>query len=191
MYSDYYDYGYSSYNSGVDSLLAGILTFYIFVCIFALAISVVQVIAMWKMFKKAGKNGWEAIIPFYNMWTLFEVSGYPGYYIFFAFIPCVGSIVLLVFNILAMISLAKKFNKSSGFAVLLILVPIVGFCILGFGNDVYDPSLGEQNNTEPIEAKVEEKPAKKTTTAKGNFCGNCGAKVTSGSKFCGNCGKEI
>ena len=112
----------------------------------SLAILVFYVIIYWKLFKKAGKNGWEAIVPFYNTWTLFEISGYPGYYMFFALIPCVGSIVYLVFYIMAMISLSKKFNKEAAYAILLILLPIIGFAILAFDNSEYDNSLGENKN---------------------------------------------
>ena len=45
----------------------------IFVMLFLLffigAISIVSIICNWKLFKKAGKNGWEAIIPFYNSYV--------------------------------------------------------------------------------------------------------------------------
>lgn len=191
MYNDYnYDYNYGNYN--LDSttsagLAAGFIAFYIIYMVLVLAISVVQIIGMWKTFKKAGKQGWEAIVPFYNVWTLFEISGYPGAYMFFIFIPCAGPIIYLVFEIMAAISLSKKFNKSGGFAALLILIPVVGYCILGFGNDEYDDSLGEHKNQSESTTTVD-------TTAKNagdKFCGNCGTKVAKNAKHCSNCGKEL
>ncbi len=192
MYNDYYN-GYNTYNS-YDSAVAsgltgGLLAFTIIMYIVALAVAVVEIIGMWKVFKKAGKQGWEAIVPFYNVWTLFEISGYPGYYMFFGFIPCAGPIILLVFEIMAAISLSKKFGKSGGFAALLILVPVVGYCILGFGNDTYDESLGEHKNakSESTTVVVEEKK----TTSGDKFCGNCGTKVAKNAKHCSNCGKEL
>ena len=188
-YNDYYsNYGnYSDYGVGaaIGGMAIGIL---IFIWVFALAVAVLQIIAMWKVFKKAGKNGWEAIIPFYNAWVLFEISGYPGYYMFFGFIPCVGPIVLLVFEISAYISLSKKFNKSSGFAVLMIFLPVIAYCILGFGKDEYDDSLGEHKNTQPNQAPETVTEVKETT---GKFCGNCGTKVAKNAKHCSNCGKEL
>ena len=196
MYSDYYTYGcsygsnYGSYDSGAAAGLAGgFLAIYIVVWIFALAVSVVQIIGMWKVFKKAGKQGWEAIVPFYNVWTLFEISGYPGAYMFFGFIPCAGPIILLVFEILAAISLSKKFNKSGGFAALLILVPVVGYCMLGFGDDTYDETLGEHKNSSSTTTTVEVKET--TTKSTDKFCGNCGTKVAKNAKHCSNCGKEL
>ena len=185
-YSDYYN-NYGNYSSGAAAVGGLAIGFLIFIWILAIAVAVVQIIGMWKMFKKAGKNGWEAIIPFYNVWVLFEISGYPGYYMFFAFIPCVGAIVLLVFEILAYISLSKKFGKSSGFAVLMIFLPVVAYCILGFGNDTYDDSLGEHKNTQPNNTAS----ANNTTSEAGKFCGNCGTKVAKNAKHCSNCGKEL
>lgn len=38
----------------------------IFILLLVIALYVVYVIGLWKLFKKAGKQGWEAIIPFYN-----------------------------------------------------------------------------------------------------------------------------
>ena len=194
MYSDYSNYGsnygsYSGYDDAFAGVMGGLMIFYIFIWIIAMAASVVQIIGMWKVFKKARKQGWEAIVPFYNMWTLFEISGYPGAYIFFGFIPCAGPIILLVFEIMAAISLSKKFNKSGGFAALLILVPVVGYCILGFGNDEYDESLGEHKNDKSTETVTVEE--KKTTPSDGKFCGNCGTKVAKNAKHCSNCGKEL
>lgn len=189
MYNDYsYNYGSYNYDSAAASgIAAGFIVFYIIYITLILAVSVVQIIGMWKTFKKAGKQGWEAIVPFYNTWTLLEISGYPGAYMFFAFIPCAGPIIFLVFEIMAAISLAKKFNKSGGFAALLILVPVVGYCILGFGNDEYDDSLGEHKNQKQETVTVDTTASK----ADGKFCGNCGTKVAKNAKHCSNCGKEL
>ena len=154
MYNYGYDYNtYDYYNSTISDAAAAemvggfALLYLIFVwsiALFGVAAGVLEIIAMWKMFKKAGRHGWEAIIPFYNMYTLFEISGVPGANIFFMFIPCAGPIILLVYEIKAAISLSKKFHKSGGFAVLLILLSTIGYCILGFGKDEYDGSLGLQ-----------------------------------------------
>lgn len=154
MYSTYgYDYNAYNYNYDYDydataGVLAGLgaayMVFMLIISLISIAVAVVEIIAMWKVFKKAGRHGWEAIIPFYNMWTLFEISGYNGANIFFGFIPFAGPIILLVFEIKAAISLSQKFHKPGAFALLLVLVSIVGYCILGFGNAEYDGKLGVQ-----------------------------------------------
>lgn len=143
-----YPYDYSSTDAalGVTAGLFSSMIFIIYACIILawIPVAVFEIIGMWKMFKKAGRNGWEAIIPFYNMWTFFEISGYPGSKIFFIFIPYAGPIIYLVFLIKASISLAQKFKKSGGFTALLILLPVIGYCILGFNGDKYYSSLGKQ-----------------------------------------------
>ena len=104
------------------------------------------IIVKWILFKKAGRHGWEAIIPVYNRWVLYEISGYPGYYMFFIFIPCVGYIIDFVFTIMAAISISKKFKQDPAYAILIILLPLIGYAVLAFGSSEYDDSLGEQKN---------------------------------------------
>lgn len=43
--------------------------------VFYIGIFVLAVIAMWKMFEKAGEPGWAAIIPFYNNYVLCKIAG--------------------------------------------------------------------------------------------------------------------
>ena len=53
-----------SAESSLGALLAGLGVVLIFAVIILLAILIPTIIAEWKLFKKAGKKGWEAIIPF-------------------------------------------------------------------------------------------------------------------------------
>ena len=51
-------------------------------CLVSLAVSVITIVGYWKVFEKAGKPGWAAIIPYYNQWVLYEISGYSPFLIF-------------------------------------------------------------------------------------------------------------
>jgi hypothetical protein len=106
-----------------------------------LILAVVEIIAIWRVFEKAGRPGWAAIIPLYNNWVLLEISGKPGWWALFAllsFIPIVGWIPYFVLYIIAMLELTKRFGKSPVFAVFgLILFSFVGLFILGFGKAEY------------------------------------------------------
>jgi hypothetical protein len=118
--SVYYSYSTStSSSSGLHGgVLAGLLIFYAVVIIYTVFI-------YWKLFVKAGRPGWAAIVPVYNGWVFFEICGKPGWWIFFylfAIIPFVGFIVPLVFLILAMISLGKRFRKSMTFTVVALII---------------------------------------------------------------------
>ena len=41
------------------------------------AILLIIIVSMWKIFEKAGKPGWAAIIPIYNIIILLEIVGKP------------------------------------------------------------------------------------------------------------------
>ena len=82
-----------------------------------------RVIIRWKIFKKAGKNGWEALIPIYSSWTLFEISGYPGYLILFVLIPYAGFIILFVFIVFQMKESSILFVLSVLFYIINISLP--------------------------------------------------------------------
>ena len=53
----------------------------------SLAIAVLGIIAMWKIFEKAGEPGWAAIIPFYNLYVLFKITWGNGWKFLLLLIP--------------------------------------------------------------------------------------------------------
>ena len=113
---------------------AGALAFGGIVMIVALAIAVVCIIGMWKVFEKSGQPGWACIIPIYNIYILLKVAGRPGWWLFLMLIPLVN----LVFILLLSIDIAKCFGQSAVFGVVLIfLLGGIGYVILGFGNYRY------------------------------------------------------
>jgi hypothetical protein len=101
-----------------------------------LAVIVVVIAGVWKVFTKEGKPGWAAIIPIYNAIVLLEIIGKPLWWIILLFVPCVS----IVFAIIMMVELAKKFGQGVGFAIGLILLPFIFFPILGFGSAQYNPT---------------------------------------------------
>lgn len=98
-----------------------------------LVLIVVLIAAMWKIFVKAGKPGWAAIVPIYNIIVLLEIVGRPVWWIVMLLIPFVN----LVFAFILAIDLAKSFGKGIGFALGLIFVSPVFYPILGFGSAQY------------------------------------------------------
>jgi len=104
-----------------------------FMSVVYLAIAVLGIVAMWKIFEKAGEPGWAAIIPFYNLYVLFKITWGNGWKFLFLLIP----IANVVFLIITMVKLAKAFGKSGGFAVGLIFLSVIFYCILAFGDAQY------------------------------------------------------
>ncbi|MEM6343994.1 MAG: DUF5684 domain-containing protein [Bacteroidota bacterium] len=116
---------------------------------FILAIAGLMIYSLWRVFEKAGEEGWKSIIPIYNTWTLYEISGKPGWWSligFAALIPFLGLLAIpaiFVLHILAMIGLSRNFKAGDGFVVGLILLPVVFYPILAFGDYQYHGGEGE------------------------------------------------
>lgn len=103
--------------------------------IFGFLFGLVILIAVWKIYTKAGKPGWAVLIPFYNLYVLLELIGRPWWWLILLMIPIVN---VLVFFIL-MFDLARSFGKEPGFALGLILLTPIFLLILGFGRAEYSP----------------------------------------------------
>jgi len=96
-----------------------------------LALTLVIIAGLWKVFVKAGKPGWASLVPIYNLIVLLEIVGRPLWWI--VFFLCTGPIGW----ILVSLDLAKVFGKEIGFAIGLILLPIIFVPMLGFSDARY------------------------------------------------------
>lgn len=111
--------------------------------IFALALLVFLIAAIWKVFEKAGQPGWAAIIPIYNYYIMTKIVGKPGWWTILMLIPYVG----LIWNIWVTNLISKSFGKDEAFTVGLVLLGIIFWPILGFGSAQYlGPSAKEAQN---------------------------------------------
>lgn len=99
----------------------------------SLAICILMIVSMWKIFKKAGKPGWASIIPIYNIVVLFQVAGLSPWLILLMFIPFANFVIIF----LAYIRLAKAFGKGVGFGLGLLFLNIIFMPILAFSNTEY------------------------------------------------------
>ena len=99
----------------------------------ALGSVVLVVVAKWKIFAKAGKPGWAAIVPIYNKLIMLRIVGRPDWWIVLVFIPPVNLGVSVLLNI----DLTKVFGREEIFAIGLILLPVVFYPILAFGDAEY------------------------------------------------------
>jgi hypothetical protein len=107
---------------------------------------VITVIGQWKVYEKAGKPGWAAIIPIYNVIVLLEIVGKPIWWIFLFLIPCVN----IIFMVWTMNLVSKSFGQSEGFTIGLILLGFIFWPILGFGSAQYlGPSASEAGGLRP------------------------------------------
>lgn len=140
-YSTYSTYGSSSSSAADTGLVAAIAGLGIVTWIAVLVVCVLVIVAMWKIFTKAGEAGWKSIIPIYNYIVLLQIVGLHPALVVLALIPFVNFIGAPVLSILIAIKLAKAFRKGTGFIIGLILVAPIFYLMLGFGNAEYDPSV--------------------------------------------------
>ena len=132
-----YDYDYGSGYQSASSMGTGYGIAYL---VFLLVFYALIIVANWKIFTKAGKPGWASIIPFYNLYVLFEIVGMNGWLFLLLCIP----IVNIVMMIMLYINLAKAFGKGTGFIIGLIFLPNIFTLILAFGSSQYQ---GPQQST--------------------------------------------
>lgn len=119
------EYGVETYETGL-AMGAGMMAFWFVICVFMLVVA-------WKLFVKAGKPGWASIVPIYNIIVFGQIAGFSTGLIVLMFIP--------IFNIIPAImlpfKLAEKFDKSTGFAVGLLLLSPIFMAILAFDDSQY------------------------------------------------------
>ena len=137
------------------------------------AIVVVTIVANCKLLSKAGEKWWKGLIPVYSNWVFTKVSGLAWWWFLIVFVLSAISshtgtvthvdslnggeyqldfnnyiiymgILLSTFNL--NFNLSKKFGKSNGFAVLLTLLPFIGYPILAFGSAKYDKNASVDKN---------------------------------------------
>ncbi len=112
-------------------------------------------IGLWKLFVKAGRQGWEALIPIYSFYIMLKLTGRPMWWMVLYFIPVINIIV----GIGILIDMAKSFGKFS-FAdhVSSIVIPFLAFPVWGFDKNTH--YLGQSATHE----FKEKHPYKKTAT---------------------------
>jgi hypothetical protein len=98
-----------------------------------LVVVVLVIAGLWKMFTKAGKPGWAAIIPIYNLIVLIEIAGKPLWWIILYFIPFVN----IVISIMVLAAVSRNFGRGIGTTLGLIFLAPIFYPILGFGSARY------------------------------------------------------
>ena len=108
-------------------------TYTIFIIIIGYISIIIFTISLWKIFVKARYPGWYSIIPFYNVYKLFEFTLGNGFEFLMLYFPLLN--VLWWIN--AMLNLSELFGKSKLFGIGLIVCPWIFFPILAFDNSKY------------------------------------------------------
>ena len=206
--------------STLSGLVGGIAVFGIILIVLLIAFAVVLIIANWKMFKKAGKGGWECIVPVYGYWVLTEIAGLEWWWFLLAIADSILSILGIeylsgVANLVSLFAsfniyynIARRFNKDKGISVLAGIFSGIFILIFGFSKkEVYNSNIpvskngilgtpeGGFNNNNTGSNRDDNSQSSENGNLNNaqkdySFCGNCGTKLDRDVKFCPNCGKE-
>jgi len=86
----------------------------------------------WGIFEKAGRNGWETILPFYNLYVFLKIIKKPMWWYALLLFPFINVFMYM----LMLVEIAKCFNKFGlGEQFLAVVVPFVYLPYLGFRKD--------------------------------------------------------
>ncbi len=86
-------------------------------------------IGLYGMFKKAGIEGWKALVPFYNTWCMVEKMELRNFWFFLQFIPIAGQFITIWITI----RFVEHFGRFGvGHHALTVLLPFLYFPYLGF-----------------------------------------------------------
>ncbi len=149
-------------SEAILSILAFLGGFILVILLIALAILILMIVATCKMYIKAGKKGWQAIIPYYNSWVLTEIAGLNWWWFL---IVAASGIVSIVFgnsipglktiayfatifgNFVCYYNIAKKLHKDTGFAVLMTIFPVIMIPVVAFSKSYqYDNKVELSQN---------------------------------------------
>lgn len=91
-----------------------------------------NIIVRWRIYKKAGKNGWASLIPIYRDVVMYKISDVSPWVLLLVLVPVVGWFALAIINIYTKFTLAEGFKKGIGFGFGLWLLGPIFEAILAF-----------------------------------------------------------
>ncbi|WP_338791635.1 DUF5684 domain-containing protein [Bernardetia sp. Wsw4-3y2] len=120
-----------------EAALAGMMAMMGTFMLIVVLIQIFIYVCLWKIYEKAGKPGWTALVPIYNLVIMMEIINKPAIWVLYLFIPFYGIYIAIV----SVVEFAKVFGKDTGFAIGLILLPIVFYPMLAFGDAQYQGTM--------------------------------------------------
>ena len=101
------------------------------------AITIPAVVAAWlRLFPKAGRPWWAALVPGYNIYVLVVgVARLSPLWFVLIMIPPMNLIAAILVNV----EVARRFGRTEAFGVGLSVFGFVLYPVLGFGRAEYDP----------------------------------------------------
>ncbi len=186
------------------SLITIFFTFFMTFFLIALVFAIIALVANYKLYEKAGVEGWKSLIPFYNVYVatvdIAKLDVIWFILLFLAFIPFIGGLVAAVAGINIIYSICRRFTPESDLRIIATILYGIFVFIFAFGNFKYDNGTYSRNgffNDSTVDniksgfTGGSGSTSSSESTGSVNFCKNCGNKVKPGEKFCDNCGNKL
>jgi len=116
------------------ALAAGIAGLGIGFMLLIIALSVLTIVAKWKINTKAGQPGWACLIPIYNLYVELRIAGMSPLWLLTLLACGVGYVIPWI---ICQIKTAERFGQGAGFGIGLILLNQIFVLILAFGSAQY------------------------------------------------------
>jgi len=142
-------------NTFPHELMAILLIFGAFLIIAGLIWVVINIIAWWRLFTKAGESGWKVLVPFLGGHTQYKIAWHPAFFwatlliaivdmilwqsgnTFLGTLSWIFTLANAVIGIIYWVKLSYAFGQGVGFAVGLIFLNPIFLLILAFGKSQY------------------------------------------------------
>ena len=98
-----------------------------------LAIIVLVIVAEWKLFEKAGEEGWKCIVPFLNFYTMTKIAKLEVMWFILMFIPFINGIAAFY----VWIKFVQVYGKSTGWAIVSLFFAPIMLPLLAFSDAEY------------------------------------------------------
>lgn len=133
-------------SNDVTVFLGAFLLFYIIIFVISLAVAVVQAIATWKLYEKAGEKGWTSIVPVYNFFQMVKIATGNHTFAWIYMGICAVYVALTVFSSFLLEFSAD--NEIVGISRIFIMLVLFGLMILlyavaGYVNFMFSKAYGK------------------------------------------------
>lgn len=123
-----YAYNSGYYHDVYSAMMSAMVVIYMVIALVNLVIYVLSIIADYRLFEKAGEEGWKAIIPFYNYFVLCRIVMGDSLWFWLGFVPGINVFGRLYIRF----KTGEAYGKTTGFNIGMMLLPYIFRIILAF-----------------------------------------------------------
>ncbi len=121
------------YIGGAEAAATFIVVFFIAFFVVSIALSVLFLVAGWRLFSKGNCPGWAIFVPFYNIYCLFRLLFGKGWLFLLLLIPLVNIIVVLIIPFRLGAVFGDGLGSSFGLGLGFLFLPEIFLLLVGLG----------------------------------------------------------